>query len=252
VVLADGRKIDAAWTRSDRMTDLAIIKIDAERLIDIPLGDSDSVEVGDLVLAVGSPIRLPQTVTFGMISAKGRMYGRPDKYQNYLQTDAAINHGNSGGPLVNMSGEIVGINVAIVSPSGTSAGLGLSIPSNMVKRVTSQLIADGKVTRGFIGLAFREVDDEKVTELDLPHARGALVTWVIPDGPADDAGVKAGDFIIEVDSQPVANTQTFRHLIANIDPGTVIPVKLYRDGQTVEVSVKIQTQPQNMSEMFRP
>jgi len=252
VVLADGREINVAWVRSDRMSDLAVIKIDAKRLIDIPMGDSDAVEVGDLVLAVGSPIRLRQTVTFGMISAKGRMYGRSDKYQNYLQTDAAINHGNSGGPLINMSGEIVGINVAIVSPSGTNAGLGLSIPSNMVKRVSSQLIKDGKVTRGFIGLAFREVDEEMALELDLPDTKGALVILVAPDGPADEAGIRVGDFIVTIDSQPVPNTQKLRHIIANIAPGTTIPVKFYRDGQTAVVSVKIQIQPDNMSEAFRP
>ncbi|MBC8373670.1 MAG: trypsin-like peptidase domain-containing protein [Planctomycetes bacterium] len=252
VVLADGRKRVAQWVRSDRMTDLAVIKISPDKLLDIPLGDSDKVEVGDLVLAVGSPIRLPQTVTFGMISAKGRMYGRSDKYQNYLQTDAAINHGNSGGPLINMSGEIVGINVAIVSPSGTSAGLGLAIPSNSVKNVTEQLIEAGKVTRGFIGLAFRAVDQETAAKLKLPHTRGALVIMVAPDGPADKGGIKDGDFILSVDSQTVANSQEFRHIVADISPGTTIPIELYRDGETMVMSVKIILQPENMSGAFRP
>ena len=252
VVLADGRKLIAQWVRSDRMTDLAIIKIAPDKLLDIPLGDSDKVEVGDLVLAVGSPIRLPQTVTFGMISAKGRMYGRSDKYQNYLQTDAAINHGNSGGPLINMAGEIIGINVAIVSPSGTSAGLGLAIPSNMVKRVAGQLIEDGKVTRGFIGLAFRAVDRETAAKLNLPHTKGALVIMVAPDGPADLAGIKNGDFILSVDSQTVTNSQEFRHIVADIDPGTTIPIELFRDGETMILSVKIILQPDNMSDAFGP
>jgi len=252
VVLADRRELKAEWVRSDRMTDLAVIKIPPRDLMDIPLGDSDVMEVGDLVLAVGSPIRLPQTVTFGGISAKGRMYGQSDKYQNYLQTDAAINHGNSGGPLINMGGEIIGINVAIVSPSGTSAGLGLAIPSNTVKQVIGQLISAGKVTRGFIGLAFQAVDLKTAKELGLPHSRGALVTMVASDGPADEAGIKEGDFILSVDSQPVTSSQEFRHIVADIVPGTTIPIELHRGEETMIVSVKIIRQPEDMTEAFRP
>ncbi|MCP4374758.1 MAG: PDZ domain-containing protein [bacterium] len=252
VVLADKRELTAQWVRSDGMTDLAIIKIAPEKLLDIPLGDSDEVEVGDLVLAIGSPSGLRQTVTFGMISAKGRMYGRPDKYQNYLQTDAAINHGNSGGPLINMSGEIIGINDAIVSRSGSNAGLGLAIPSNMVKRVTKQLIEDGRVTRGFIGLAFREIDQKLAALLKLPHPRGALVTTVIRDGPAAQAGIKIGDFIISVNSQPVSSIQEIRHIVADITPGETIPIEFYRDGETMILSAKIIRQPDNMSKMLRP
>ncbi len=252
VVLADGRKLKAQWVRSDRMTDLAVIKIPPDKLMDSPMGDSDEMEVGDLVLAVGSPIRLPQTVTFGGISAKGRMYGQSDKYQNYLQTDAAINHGNSGGPLINMTGEIIGINVAIVSPSGTNAGLGLAIPSNTVKLVTDQLIKSGKVTRGFIGLAFKAVDQETAGKLGLPHSRGALVTMVAPSGPADKAGIQEGDFILSVDSQPVASSQEFRHIVADILPGTTIPIELFRDEEILILSVKIILQPDNMAEAFRP
>jgi len=251
-VLADRRELKAEWVRSDRMTDLAVIKIPPRDLMDIPLGDSDVMEVGDLVLAVGSPIRLPQTVTFGGISAKGRMYGQSDKYQNYLQTDAAINHGNSGGPLINMGGEIIGINVAIVSPSGTSAGLGLAIPSNTVKQVIGQLISAGKVTRGFIGLAFQAVDLKTAKELGLPHSRGALVTMVASDGPADEAGIKEGDFILSVDSQPVTSSQEFRHIVADIVPGTTIPIELHRGEETMIVSVKIIRQPEDMTEAFRP
>jgi serine protease Do len=252
VILADGRKLSAEWVRADRMTDLAVIKISPDNLLDIPLGDSDKMEVGDLVLAVGSPIRLPQTVTFGMISAKGRITERTDRYQNYLQTDAAINHGNSGGPLVNMSGEIIGINVAIVSPSGTSAGLGLSIPSNIVKRVTSQLIKDGKATRGFIGLQLGLLNRATTARLKLPHERGALVRMTAPGGPGDLAGIKNDDFIVSVDSLPVLNSQKFRHIIAAIEPGTTVPVEIYRDGKLMIVSVKIILQPENMEKAFRP
>ena len=252
VVLADRRKLVAQWVRSDRMTDLAIIKIAPDKLLEIPLGDSDKVDVGDLVLAVGSPIRLPQTVTFGMISAKGRMYGRSDKYQNYLQTDAAINHGNSGGPLINMAGEIIGINVAIVSPSGTNAGLGLAIPSNTVKRVTGQLIDDGKATRGFIGLQIGELDKTIIARLNLPHGRGALVKMAAPGGPGDLAGIKDDDFILSVDSLPIASSQKFRHIIAAIEPGTIVPLEIYRDGKPMIVSVKIILQPEDMRGAFRP
>lgn len=253
VVLADGREVTPEWVRSDRMTDLAVVKIAPDKLLDIPIGDSDKVEVGDHVLAIGSPMKLPQTVTFGRISAKGRMIvAHSDTYQDYLQTDAAINNGNSGGPLINMAGEIIGINTAIVSESGTNAGVGLSIPSNRVKRVTRELIKNGKAIRGFIGLAFREIKKETAEELKLPHTRGALVIMVAPKGPADLAGIKDGDFILSVNSKAIANSQDFRHIVADIAPGTTIPIELYRDGETLILSVKIILQPKNMSEAFRP
>jgi len=253
VVLADGREVTPEWVRFDRMTDLAVVKIASERLLDIPVGDSDKVEVGDQVLAIGSPMKLPQTVTFGRISAKGRMItARSDTYQNYLQTDAAINNGNSGGPLINMAGEIIGINTAIVSESGTNAGVGLSIPSNRVKRVTRQLIEDGKATRGFIGLAFRAITKEAARELKLPHTRGALVIMVAPGGPADLAGIKEGDFILSVNSRTIENSQEFRHIVADIKPGTTIPIELYRNGETIAISVRIVLQPDDMSDAFRP
>ena len=252
VVLADERELIAEWVRSDRLTDLAVIKIAPDDLIDIPLGDSDEMEVGDQVLAVGSPMKLPQTVTFGRISAKGRMTVRSDTYQNYLQTDASINHGNSGGPLINMAGKIIGINVAIVSPSETSAGLGLAIPANTVQRVTKELLKDGRVTRGFIGLAFGAADRELTEDLKLPHSRGALVTMVAPDGPADLAGIKVDDFIVSIGDKTVVSSQEFRHIVADIRPGTTIPIELYRDGETMILSVKIVLQPDDMTEAFRP
>jgi serine protease Do len=252
VVLADGRKLLAEWVRSDRMTDLAVIKIAPDKLLDIPLGDSDEMEVGDLVLAVGSPIKLPQTVTFGMISAKGRITGRTERYQNYLQTDAAINHGNSGGPLINMAGQVIGINVAIVSTSGTNAGLGLAIPSNMVKRVYRQLIEDGKATRGFIGLQLTELDPRIIERLKLPSDKGALVRMTAPGGPGDLAGIKEDDFILSVDSQSIINSQKFRHIIAALKPGTTVPVEIYRDGKPMIVSVKIIPQPDDMLRAFSP
>ena len=252
VILADGRELGAEWVRSDWMVDLAVIKISPERLLDIPMGDSSKMEVGDHVLAVGSPMKLPQTVTFGRISAKGRMIGRSAKYQKFLQTDAAINQGNSGGPLINMSGEIIGINTAIVSDSGTNAGLGMSIPSNIVKRVVKQLIEGGKAIRGFIGLGFKPVGDKIVTELGLPHTKGALVEIVVIDGPADVAGVEDNDFIVSIGDKPIANSQELRHIVADIAPGTTVPVELYRDGELQILSVKIAVQPENLFRTPRP
>ncbi|MDP6636560.1 MAG: trypsin-like peptidase domain-containing protein [Phycisphaerae bacterium] len=250
VVLADGREFVAEWVRFDRMTDLAVIKIAPERLMQISMGDSDKVEVGDQVFAIGSPMGLPQTVTFGRISAKGRMTARSDTYQNYIQTDAAINHGNSGGPLIDMSGKIIGINVAIVSRSGTNAGLGLAIPSNRVKRVTDQLIKNGKAMRGFIGLEIDTPSQAVARRLNLPHTKGALVRRVAPGGPGDLAGIETNDFILSVDSKTVVNSQKFRHFIADIKPGTVVPIQIYRDGETMIVSVKIILQPDDMRGAF--
>ena len=251
VILADRREYLAQWARHDVRTDLAVIKISPDNLLDISWGDSDRMEVGDQVIAVGSPMQLPQTVTFGRISAKGRMMTmRSSVYQNYLQTDAAINHGNSGGPLINMSGEVIGINTRMVSKSGASGGLGLSIPSNMASRVIKQLIEDGRAIRGFIGLEIDDVKTERAARLGLPHTRGALVMNVAPDGPGDRAGVKRGDFILSIDSRPVAGALEFLHLVADIKPGTVVPVEVYRDGEKMILNAKIVRQPVNMQREF--
>jgi serine protease Do len=160
VVLPGGRTLMVEWARTDPMTDLAVVKVEPKDLVDAPLGDSDAMRVGDWVMAIGSPEGLEQTVTTGIVSAKGRVTDHANTYQSFIQTDASINHGNSGGPLVNMKGEVIGINTAIVSQSGGNEGIGFAIPSNMVKSVMNQLIEKGKVTRGYLGVAIQGVDEK--------------------------------------------------------------------------------------------
>jgi len=249
VALLDGRRIKTEWVRTDQKTDIAVVKIKADRLIDAPLGDSDKMGVGDCVMALGAPEGLPQTVTAGIISAKGRTTGRRG-YENFLQTDAAINHGNSGGPLVNMKGQIIGINTAIVSRTGVNEGIGLSIPSNMVRNVMRQLIDKGEVVRGYIGVHIQDVDEQLAKSFELPNADGVLVAGVAPSGPARDAGMEAGDFIVNVGARRTKTVNELRNYVAELSPGQSVKVKLYRDGKLKTVTMKIAKQPDDMLSAF--
>ncbi len=243
VVLADGRVLKTVWTRTDPQTDLAVIKVQADNLIDAPLGDSDKIAVGHLVLAIGSPEGLQQTVTSGIISATGRTTGQAGSYQNFLQTDAAINHGNSGGPLVSMAGEVIGINTAIISANGGNEGIGFAIPSNMVKNIMAQLVEKGKVTRGFIGVMIQPVDEGLAKSFNLPDTKGALVSGVTPDSAAAKAGIKEGDFLVAVDGKAVESVNELRMAVAAIQPGQTTPIDLWRDGKKMTVNVTIGSQP---------
>jgi len=249
VVLFDGRKLDAEWVRSDYQTDVAVIKIKPERLIGAPLGNSDDIEVGDRVLAIGSPEGLPQTVTAGIISAKGRTTGRRG-YENFLQTDAAINHGNSGGPLVNMKGQVIGINTAIISRTGVNEGIGLSIPSNMVRNIMKQLVDTGQVVRGYLGVSIQDVDEKLAKSFELPDTNGVLVSGVAAGGPAKKAGIEAGDFIVSVDGKKTKSVNELRNRVAVLSPGKSVKLKLYRDGKPKGVSVTIVKQPKDMAAAF--
>jgi len=242
VVLHDGRKFDAEWVRTDKQTDLAVLKIKPDRLMEARLGDSDKMDVGDCVLAIGAPEGLPQTVTAGIISAKGRTTGRGG-YENYLQTDAAINHGNSGGPLVNMRGQVIGINTAIVSRTGVNEGIGLSIPSNMAKSIMRQLIDSGAVVRGYLGVAIQNVDQGLAKSFDLPNMDGALVASVGKDTPAENAGLRDGDFIVAVAGKSVKNVNDLRNRVAAIKPNTTVELQIYRGRKKRTVKVKIGRQP---------
>ncbi|NLW86627.1 MAG: Do family serine endopeptidase [Planctomycetes bacterium] len=249
VVLHDSRKFEAEWVRTDKQTDLAVLKIKPDRLTEARLGDSDELEVGDWVLAIGAPEGLPQTVTAGIISAKGRTTGR-DGYENFLQTDAAINHGNSGGPLVNMRGEVVGINTAIVSRTGVNEGIGLSIPSNMVRNIMNQLIDTGEVVRGYLGVTIQNVDEGLARSFDLPGTDGALVSSVMEDSPAEKAGLKEGDFITAVDGKSIANVNELRNRVAAIRPDKTVELEIYRDGEKRTLDVKIGQQPADFASAF--
>ena len=249
IALLDGRRLKTEWVRTDQQTDVAVVKIKPDRLIDVPMGNSDHIEVGDCVLAIGAPEGLPQTVTAGIISAKGRTTGRRG-YENFFQTDAAINHGNSGGPLVNMKGEVIGINTAIVSRTGVNEGIGLAIPSNMVQNVMKQLIDSGEVVRGYIGVHIQDVDEKLAKSFELPDADGVLVAGVAPSGPARDAGMEAGDFIVNVGKRRTKNVNELRNYVATLRPGESVKVKLYRDGKAKTITLKIARQPEDMLAAF--
>ena len=249
IALLDGRRLKTEWVRSDQQTDVAVVKIKPDRLVDAPLGNSDRTDVGDCVLAVGAPEGLPQTVTAGIISAKGRTTGRSG-YENFFQTDAAINHGNSGGPLVNMKGEVIGINTAIVSRTGVNEGIGLAIPSNMVENVMRQLIDGGEVVRGYIGVHIQDVDEKLAKSFELPNADGVLIAGVAPSGPAREAGMETGDFIVNVGEKRTKNVNELRNYVATLRPGKSVKVKLYRKGKIQTVTLKIARQPDDMMAAF--
>jgi len=257
VVLSDGRKFKTEWVRTDRATDLAVLKIEADGLIEAPLGDSDKIEVGDWVLAIGSPKGLTQTVTAGIISAKGRrtrLGARSDMYEDSLQTDAAINRGNSGGPLVNMRGEVIGVNnaIAVTSQFSGNEGIGFAIPSNMARDVMTQLIKGGKVVRGFLGVTIQDIGEELARSFKLPHAHGALITRVAEETPAAEAGLKEGDFIVAVGGKKIGNVNDLRNAIAAVKPGTTVKLEIYRDGKKQTVSATVAPQPDDMAAAFDP
>ncbi len=245
VILADGRHFKTQWVRTDRLTDLAVVKIDASDLISVSLGDSSKVVVGDWVLAVGAPEGLAQTVTAGIISARGRTIS--DDSESYFQTDAAINPGNSGGPLTSMKGEVIGINTAIVSPEKINAGIGLAIPSNTAKHVMAQLIEKGKIVRGYVGIEVQDVSEKLAKSFDLPTTKGALVAEVMPDGPGAKAGIKTGDFITAIAGKPVDNSSALRRVVTGLSPGSEVPFDLYRKGEKLTIDVEIGTLSEKLS-----
>src|SRR5215813_14361966 len=240
VELTDNRTFTAKLVGSDPPSDLAVLKIDAKDLPTLQLGDSDKVRVGDVVLAVGNPLGIGQTVTSGIVSAKGRSTGLSDgSFEDFLQTDAAINRGNSGGALVNTTGELIGINSQILSPSGGSIGIGFAIPSNMARTVMDQLMKTGKVRRGMLGVTIQSIDSDLAASLNLPAARGAIVTSVSPGGPAEKAGLKRGDVITAVNKQSVTDNNRLRNIVASLPPGSNVEVTAQRNGRDQNFQVAL-------------
>ena len=240
VDLSDGRSLPATLVGSDPASDLAVLRIQATNLTTVPFGDSDHVKVGDVVLAFGNPLGVGQTVTMGIVSAKGRATGVGDgSYEDFLQTDAPINRGNSGGALVDMQGQLVGINAQILSPSGGNIGLGFAIPSAMARAVADQLIQDGVVRRSKLGVSVQGVTPDLAESLGLPDVHGALVSGVEAGSPAAQAGIKQGDVITAFGGRGVSDANVLRNYVASTKPGTSASVKVLRDGRTETLTATV-------------
>jgi serine protease Do len=249
VRLHDGREFVASNgdIMTDPNTDIAVVRINAKNLPTAKLGDSDKLRIGDWVLAVGQPFGLENTVTTGIVSATGRAVGIT-KYDEFIQTDAAINPGNSGGPLVNLQGEVVGINTAISSSSGGFQGVGFAIPGNVAKWVSSQLLKDGKVHRAYLGIGIQPMDQDLAGQLSLPTSRGALVTDVQPNSPADKAGFQPQDVIVEFAGAKIHSPRNLQALASRSPIGSSQPVTVLRDGKRVELKVTLKEAPANYGE----
>jgi serine protease Do len=242
IALADGRELDAKVIGRDPKTDIAVVKVDARDLPHVEIADSDKIEVGDLVLAIGNPFGIGQSVTTGIVSAKGRATLGLD-YEDFIQTDAAINPGNSGGALVDAEGRLIGINTAILSRSGGNQGIGFAIPANLARDVMEDLVKDGKVTRGFLGVHIQDVTPTLARKLDLKDQSGALVAEVTPKGPADKAGLESGDVIVEFDGKPVQDSRHLKLAVGHTRPGDPVTLKVLRDGDTKSLKVTVRELP---------
>ena len=242
VAFNDGRELTAKVVGTDPQSDLAVIKVEAKGLPAITFADSDQVEVGDRVLAVGNPFGIGQTVTSGMVSGLGRATMGLD-YEDFIQTDAAINPGNSGGALVDGEGRLIGINTAILSRSGGSQGIGFAIPGNLARNVMEQLTANGKVVRGYLGVVMQNINPELAEQFKLTAREGVLVAEVTPDGPAAKAGIKGGDVITRFNGKPVSDSRHLKLVVATIVPGTKVATELNRDGKTVKVEIGLAERP---------
>jgi Do/DeqQ family serine protease len=243
VALADGKKLLAKVVGNDPETDLAVLRVNAENLPAITFGSSDALKVGDVVLAIGNPFGFGQTVTSGIVSALGRTGLGINTFENFIQTDAAINPGNSGGALIDAGGNLVGINTAIFSRSGGAMGIGFAIPVSTAKMVLEQIVKNGAVTRGWIGVEVQEITPAISESFRLGGQRGALIAGVLRGGPADKAGVKPGDVLTEIQGKPVGDPTAMLNLVAGLAPGSEAKMRLRRQGQDVEATVTVGRRP---------
>jgi Do/DeqQ family serine protease len=243
VALADSRKVRARVVGSDPETDLAVLKIELEKLPSITFAQPEQLRVGDIVLAIGNPFGVGQTVTLGIVSGLGRSQLGITTFENFIQTDAAINPGNSGGALVDAGGNLVGINTAIYSQTGGSMGIGYAIPVSIARQVMEQIVQKGSVTRGWIGVGVQDITPELAQSFNLPTSRGVLITQVERGSPADKAGIKPGDVLLSVNGRPVADTTTMLNLVAALPPGQGATIKLTRNQAETELAVTIGRRP---------
>lgn len=241
VQLSDGRKLEAKMVGKDPRSDIALIQIqDPKNLTAIKMADSDALRVGDYTVAIGNPFGLGETVTSGIVSALGRSGLNAQNYENFIQTDAAINRGNSGGALVNLNGELIGINTAILAPDGGNIGIGFAIPSNMVKSLTSQMVQYGQVRRGELGIMGTELNSELAKAMKVDAQRGAFVSQVMPNSSAAKAGIKAGDVITTLNGKPISSFAALRAQVGTMPIGSKVTLGLLRDGKPVSVQIELQ------------
>ncbi len=251
VRLFDDKVLGAEVVGTDPNTDIALLRINAENLPTLSFGDSDRLRVGEMVMAIGSPLSrdLAHSVTKGIVSAKGRADVGLLDYENFIQTDAAINQGNSGGPLISLNGEIIGINTAIASRGGGFQGIGFAIPSNIAKSVMDQLIETGEVVRAYMGVRLAELEDNVAEALGMPDSRGVILEEVRPDSPAERAGLQEGDVILRKDGERVSSMRRLRTQIANSSPGTEVNLEIFRDGEEMNITVELDKLPDDMMAM---
>ncbi|MDH4395985.1 MAG: trypsin-like peptidase domain-containing protein [Limnobacter sp.] len=243
VNLADGRAAKAELVGTDPETDLAVLRIRLDNLPSLQFAKIDSAQVGDVVLAIGNPFGVGQTVTMGIVSAIGRNHVGINTFENFIQTDAAINPGNSGGALVDTEGNLLGINTAIYSRSGGSLGIGFAIPGETVRNVLDQIVKSGAVTRGYIGVEQQNISTDLIEAFNLPQKEGVIIAGIVKDGPADLAGLKVGDILLSLDGKKINDTSQMLNLIANLVPGEKKKVQVLREGKKVEIIIQIGTRP---------
>ncbi|MBQ3774628.1 MAG: DegQ family serine endoprotease [Ruminobacter sp.] len=240
VTLHDGRVLKASVKGQDEQTDFALLELESPKnLTELKFADSDNLKVGDFAIAIGNPFGLGQTVTSGIISALGRSGLNIENYENFIQTDAAINSGNSGGALINLKGELIGINTAILGRSGGNIGIGFAIPSNMAHSIVDQLIANGKVSRGLLGITGTEVNEDLAKNFDYHSVNGAFVNEVLKDSAADKAGIKSGDILTSINGVKISNFGQLRAKIATLGAGAKVKIGIFRDGKEKEVEVTL-------------
>ncbi len=239
VLFTDGKQLTARVIGSDPKTDVAVIKVDAEDLKPVRFSNSDKLRVGQWVVAVGSPFGLQSTITAGIISAKGRTRMGIVDYEDFIQTDCAINPGNSGGPLVNLHGEVIGVNTAIFTRTGGSMGIGFAIPINLARNIAEKLIKDGRVVRGYLGVYIQDLTGELAESFGFDAEKGVLISQVQDSGPADDAGIEEGDIVLQLDGEPIENATKLRAKVADMQPGTELLLLVWRDGKERKVTVEV-------------